>query len=113
MSIHRKLKGRFPPSNLRRPTVELIKLDSSADCSRSRGFFVCARTNRDARCGKGAHEISSVGCYDARCEANGISPSGIRSEEHTSELQSQSNLVCRLLLEKKKKKKKESDQMFN
>src|SRR2546430_2797286 len=28
----------------------------------------------------------------------------IRSEEHTSELQSQSNLVCRLLLEKKKKK---------
>src|SRR5438270_9562659 len=30
-----------------------------------------------------------------------------RSEEHTSELQSQSNLVCRLLLEKKKKKKKQ------
>src|SRR2546427_3707697 len=29
---------------------------------------------------------------------------GFRSEEHTSELQSQSNLVCRLLLEKKKKK---------
>src|SRR2546427_9382953 len=29
-----------------------------------------------------------------------------RSEEHTSELQSQSNLVCRLLLEKKKKHKK-------
>src|SRR2546430_13065771 len=28
---------------------------------------------------------------------------GQRSEEHTSELQSQSNLVCRLLLEKKKK----------
>src|SRR2546427_5825965 len=31
-------------------------------------------------------------------------PAGTRSEEHTSELQSQSNLVCRLLLEKKKKK---------
>src|SRR2546430_12415472 len=30
-------------------------------------------------------------------------PRVIRSEEHTSELQSQSNLVCRLLLEKKKK----------
>src|SRR5256886_10439151 len=29
-------------------------------------------------------------------------PLEIRSEEHTSELQSQSNLVCRLLLEKKK-----------
>src|SRR2546430_4448039 len=32
-----------------------------------------------------------------------------RSEEHTSELQSQSNLVCRLLLEKKKKKTKRRD----
>src|SRR2546430_13417231 len=31
-----------------------------------------------------------------------------RSEEHTSELQSQSNLVCRLLLEKKKKKSNSS-----
>src|SRR5438034_10297272 len=30
----------------------------------------------------------------------------VRSEEHTSELQSHSDLVCRLLLEKKKKKKK-------
>src|SRR5438270_2478265 len=36
-------------------------------------------------------------------------PGTVRSEEHTSELQSQSNLVCRLLLEKKKKKiKKEA-----
>src|SRR5688572_25613137 len=32
-----------------------------------------------------------------------------RSEEHTSELQSQSNLVCRLLLEKKKKKQNENN----
>src|SRR5688572_31105509 len=31
-----------------------------------------------------------------------------RSEEHTSELQSQSNLVCRLLLEKKKKNEKKT-----
>src|SRR6266511_5058649 len=30
----------------------------------------------------------------------------VRSEEHTSELQSRENLVCRLLLEKKKNKKK-------
>src|SRR2546427_732777 len=37
---------------------------------------------------------------------NGQAP-GTRSEEHTSELQSQSNLVCRLLLEKKKKKRRE------
>src|SRR2546430_16324701 len=31
-----------------------------------------------------------------------VAKTGVRSEEHTSELQSQSNLVCRLLLEKKK-----------
>src|SRR5688572_32717230 len=37
---------------------------------------------------------------------NQLQPARLRSEEHTSELQSQSNLVCRLLLEKKKKKKK-------
>src|SRR5206468_11391879 len=34
-----------------------------------------------------------------------------RSEEHTSELQSRSDLVCRLLLEKKKKKKKRIQQI--
>src|SRR2546427_7217262 len=33
----------------------------------------------------------------------GVRGADSRSEEHTSELQSQSNLVCRLLLEKKKK----------
>src|SRR5436309_4592386 len=33
-----------------------------------------------------------------------------RSEEHTSELQSRENLVCRLLLEKKKKKKKSCEE---
>src|SRR2546427_10426832 len=36
----------------------------------------------------------------------------LRSEEHTSELQSQSNLVCRLLLEKKKKKKDKDHQQY-
>src|SRR5688572_31712855 len=38
-------------------------------------------------------------------QAGDLRPIVPRSEEHTSELQSQSNLVCRLLLEKKKKKK--------
>src|SRR2546427_2459107 len=43
---------------------------------------------------------------EARVRHHGLRSAGIgtRSEEHTSELQSQSNLVCRLLLEKKKKK---------
>src|SRR2546430_9260414 len=39
-------------------------------------------------------------------KATAVAPT--RSEEHTSELQSQSNLVCRLLLEKKKKKNLDS-----
>src|SRR5205807_8245283 len=43
--------------------------------------------------------------YDAKAFAPLVRP-GKRSEEHTSELQSPCNLVCRLLLEKKKKKKK-------
>src|SRR5438034_2914802 len=47
---------------------------------------------------------------DAACRAAaGVESSANairRSEEHTSELQSHSDLVCRLLLEKKKKKKK-------
>src|SRR5256886_10299657 len=38
----------------------------------------------------------------ARNESRSSAASFCRSEEHTSELQSQSNLVCRLLLEKKK-----------
>src|SRR5438034_3507709 len=37
-------------------------------------------------------------------------PKFLRSEEHTSELQSHSDLVCRLLLEKKKKKKKNKNE---
>src|SRR3989475_8406996 len=46
------------------------------------------------------------GRHPARVLAMGVDQRrDIRSEEHTSELQSQSNLVCRLLLEKKKKRK--------
>src|SRR5690554_6962563 len=36
----------------------------------------------------------------------------VRSEEHTSELQSRPHLVCRLLLEKKKKREKEQDKSY-
>src|SRR5436309_9337719 len=46
---------------------------------------------------------------EARLDPEGLGDvpvqAGFRSEEHTSELQSRENLVCRLLLEKKKKKK--------
>src|SRR5438093_5427631 len=42
--------------------------------------------------------------------AGSAPPLGRRSEEHTSELQSLTNLVCRLLLEKKKKNNKKQKQ---
>src|SRR2546430_5462068 len=51
------------------------------------------------RCGPPIRHIKERKCHKAT--KNEGSPD--RSEEHTSELQSQSNLVCRLLLEKKKK----------
>src|SRR2546430_8534189 len=46
--------------------------------------------------------VFSVETLNAYIAANGSKTDQKRSEEHTSELQSQSNLVCRLLLEKKK-----------
>src|SRR2546427_4688482 len=56
-----------------------------------------------------AADVVQWGAVMASCYvAAGVGPADViqRSEEHTSELQSQSNLVCRLLLEKKKKNKK-------
>src|SRR5438093_6346031 len=49
-----------------------------------------------------AHQVHDVGVALDRHELGDLH--GARSEEHTSELQSLTNLVCRLLLEKKKKK---------
>src|SRR5438034_4192293 len=51
-------------------------------------------------------EYASEYRYRTQLRVPGTLTVVIRSEEHTSELQSHSDLVCRLLLEKKKKKKK-------
>src|SRR2546427_3723068 len=48
-------------------------------------------------------ECMAKGARQALRQIRGFLSHRARSEEHTSELQSQSNLVCRLLLEKKKK----------
>src|SRR6266567_5370064 len=67
---------------------------------------------------KASAELELIGAHGHGSISVTVDPDGLpdrggtptprhpRSEEHTSELQSQSNLVCRLLLEKKKKKKK-------
>src|SRR2546430_8144133 len=68
-----------------------------------RSFSACPPPCR-RRCGIGAGS-------PCRCRPSGRRPcASPRSEEHTSELQSQSNLVCRLLLEKKKKKQTQARQ---
>src|SRR2546430_9075270 len=65
---------------------------------RSRALLPSARRNP-------AGELIDFSSHRARCVSIDDSLAiRNRSEEHTSELQSQSNLVCRLLLEKKKKK---------
>src|SRR5438034_2746641 len=73
---------------------------------------ICHRTHaRNAHSAVGSHQrpLQIRGSFDQG--ANGLragknQPVKLRSEEHTSELQSHSDLVCRLLLEKKKKKNK-------
>src|SRR5256886_5334546 len=50
----------------------------------------------------GAALLNALELVDKDAGAVKVVFAGARSEEHTSELQSQSNLVCRLLLEKKK-----------
>src|SRR2546427_6531066 len=73
--------------------------------------FGVTRTQLNSLCTIG---VTMMRCVSHRCAtslfgsipsiATLARPHDCRSEEHTSELQSQSNLVCRLLLEKKKKK---------
>src|SRR6266567_7349376 len=85
-----RARSRLSP-NLRHPRVRLLSLQviwrggrASACCGSTTGAAVSSSAN-------------SSSCKPRRVLRDW------RSEEHTSELQSQSNLVCRLLLEKKKK----------
>src|SRR5438477_8741857 len=51
----------------------------------------------------GTLRVRSCRSADSRSRSAAVPAADLRSEEHTSELQSHVNLVCRLLLEKKKK----------
>src|SRR2546427_5312838 len=81
---------RRPPRSTLFPYTTLFRSPQSA-------------SGRAVRRAPGVQRGGRVAARDDRRRAS-LSRSS-RSEEHTSELQSQSNLVCRLLLEKKKKKK--------
>src|SRR5687768_18199149 len=85
---------------------------------RSRDAFTVHRAEREAKqketpfkastfaCTDVRHDVQTIkGVYDALMVAKracGEASQDLRSEEHTSELQSRLHLVCRLLLEKKK-----------
>src|SRR2546426_2370761 len=84
---------RRPPRSTLFPYTTLFRSRWIRHCSRdSVGATSARRTWRDA--------CRASPAFRAR-----RAPSSSRSEEHTSELQSPCNLVCRLLLEKKKQKK--------
>src|SRR5947207_7362102 len=61
-------------------------------------------------CRHGAARARQHGKAAQRARGHRHRARGARSEEHTSELQSHSDLVCRLLLEKKKTKKRKNKQ---
>src|SRR2546430_6236969 len=69
-------------------------------------LFRSRKLSGDRRIGEVLLSPRELECLEWAAEGKSAWEIGriLRSEEHTSELQSQSNLVCRLLLEKKKKK---------
>src|SRR3712207_8335075 len=98
---------RRPPRSTLFPYTTLFRSPSS------RVRHVVGRALRGARMGRAGPvggDAAGVARVLARCARTAHCPSVdaarrlVRSEEHTSELQSRQYLVCRLLLEKKKKK---------
>src|SRR5258706_9328837 len=90
---------RRPPRSTLFPYTTLFRsLAHPRRFARNGRRLASARPADESRRARGGHGDSRGGR-----PSDGESP---RSEEHTSELQSLTNLVCRLLLEKKKKQKK-------
>src|SRR2546427_5381024 len=95
---------RRPPRSTLFPYTTLFRSELEGDFRQRR---------REGGQDHGAHATCEERAYACGSESGSRSPLSChlvavdhghhRSEEHTSELQSQSNLVCRLLLEKKKK----------
>src|SRR2546421_4731312 len=88
---------RRPPRSTLFPYTTLFRSHRPAHCAvvGVADEFLVDRAIPDAVIERGDFEAADLVAIDAR---------RLRSEEHTSELQSRSDLVCRLLLEKKKKK---------
>src|SRR5690606_41280154 len=76
--------------------------DLSATCSGRRDPSSTSSATGSSACGRSATKWRRRRRRWTRRSPLSTAPSRQRSEEHTSELQSRENLVCRLLLEKKK-----------
>src|SRR5690349_23414761 len=92
----------FPYTTLFRSAIERLKAKLVGE-----GLFASERKRPLPRLPR---RIGLVTGNDAAAKRDVLTT---RSEEHTSELQSRRDLVCRLLLEKKKKKKKSKDKARN
>src|SRR2546430_7643270 len=100
---------RRPPRSTLFPTTTLFRSEIAGGehevgaLRQAQDFHDAARQHRGAvhhAIGKPAWRLDVQVADLADEERAGVHSAGSRSEEHTSELQSQSNLVCRLLLEK-------------
>src|SRR5689334_24758610 len=80
-------------------SVSFCSASSNVDCRESRSACHCASWSRS--CASALESPESSTCNDSSRPVADAYSSSRRSEEHTSELQSQFHLVCRLLLEKK------------
>src|SRR5690349_23175433 len=96
---------RRPPRSTLFPYTTLFRSDADLGGSTKTivpgGDFNRTGEGRNLRFGIREHAMGSIG--NGMLYHGGVRP--YRSEEHTSELQSRRDLVCRLLLEKKKKNK--------
>src|SRR5690606_41989058 len=93
---------RRAPSSTLFPYTTLFR--SRQDCRPPDGARCRARRPRAAPCPPPIRLAAGGPCECARLQGAGLRQTErTRSEEHTSELQSRENLVCRLLLEKKKR----------
>src|SRR5688572_31134891 len=98
---------RRPPRSTLFPYTTLFRSERLGE----RGVAAAVRDVREVGPGERVEELAGkmVHGADACRRIVELARVRLRSEEHTSELQSQSNLVCRLLLEKKNKKKAKDD----
>src|SRR2546426_5285393 len=94
---------RRPPRSTLFPYTTLFRSEPE---EAERGRAERHRVGRDDGGGAGQDDEEMTGAIGQPAEHEGAGDRARRSEEHTSELQSPCNLVCRLLLEKKKKKEK-------